>query len=118
VPPVDELDLVGPLQVFSAVNRLAGEAVYAIEIVTTAENLQVAGEAGVLTFLAHRRLQDVTQEYDSALLVCGPASRRHARDAALFAWLKHTRNRLRRLGAVCISAFLLAEADFLEKIKE
>jgi len=66
VPPVDELDLVGPLQVFSAVNRLAGRPVYAIDIVTTAENLQVAGEAGILTFLAHRRLQDVTQEYDSA----------------------------------------------------
>src|SRR5437764_2722549 len=93
VPPVDELDLVGPLQVFSAVNRLAARRVYAIDIVTTTENLQVAGEAGVLTFLAHRRLQDVTQEYDSALLVCGLASR-YKRDAALFAWLKHQSNRL------------------------
>jgi hypothetical protein len=35
VLPVDELDLVGPLQVFSAVNRLAGRPVYAIDIVTT-----------------------------------------------------------------------------------
>jgi hypothetical protein len=34
VPPVDELDLVGPLQVFSAVNRLAGRPVYAVGIVT------------------------------------------------------------------------------------
>jgi transcriptional regulator GlxA family with amidase domain len=112
VPPVDELDLVGPLQVFSAVNRLVGRCVYAIDIATTSENLQVAGEAGVLTFLAHRRLQDVTQEYDSALLVCGLASR-HVRDAALFVWLKHARNRLRRLGAVCVGAFLLAEAGLL-----
>lgn len=112
VPPVDELDLVGPLQVFSAVNRLAARRVYAIDIVTTEENLQVAGEAGVLTFLAHRRLQDVTQEYDSALLVCGLASR-HKRDDALFAWLKHQSNRLRRLGAVCVGAFLLAEAGLL-----
>lgn len=112
VPPVDELDLVGPLQVFSAVNRLAGRPVYAIDIVTTAEDLQVPGEAGILTFLAHRRLQEVTEEYDSVLLVCGLASR-HARDAALFAWLKHARNRLRRLGAVCVGAFLLAEAGLL-----
>ena len=35
VPPVDELDLVGPLQVFNSVNRLAGHAIYAIEVVTS-----------------------------------------------------------------------------------
>src|SRR5262245_41994085 len=28
VPPVDELDLVGPLQVFNSVNRLAGRNLY------------------------------------------------------------------------------------------
>ena len=112
VPPVDEFDLVGPLQVFSAVNRLAGRSVYAIDMVTAGEDLQVAGEAGVLTFLAHRRLQDVRQQHDSALLVCGLTSR-HTRDAALFAWLRHARNDLRRLGAVCVGAFLLAEAGLL-----
>src|SRR5262245_16702182 len=32
VPPVDELDLVGPLQVFQSVNRLAGRPIYAIEV--------------------------------------------------------------------------------------
>ena len=52
VPPVDD-DLVGPLQVFSAVNRLAGRPVYVVEIVTTAGNLQISGEAGIMTFLAH-----------------------------------------------------------------
>ena len=112
VPPVDELDLVGPLQVFSAVNRLAGRPLYAIDIVTTSDNLRVSGEAGVLTFLAHKRLQDVTQEYDSALLVCGLASR-HVREPTLFAWLRNASNRLRRLGAVCVGAFLLAEAGVL-----
>jgi hypothetical protein len=30
VPPVEELDLVGPMQVFSAANRLAGMPVYAV----------------------------------------------------------------------------------------
>lgn len=112
VPPVDELDLVGPLQVFSAVNRLAGRPLYALEIVTTTDNLHVRGEAGVLTFLAHQRLQDVTQEYDSALLVCGLSSR-HTRDPVLFAWLENATHRLRRLGAVCVGAFLLAEAGSL-----
>src|SRR5579859_6286791 len=113
VPPVDELDLVSPLQVFSAANRLAGRTVYSIQVVTTGKELKVAGEAGLLTFLAHRRLQDVTEEYDSALLVCGLATR-HARDAALFAWLQRAAPRLRRLGAVCVGAFLLAAAGLLD----
>lgn len=112
VPPVDELDLVGPLQVFSATNRLAGRSVYSIEIVTTGPDLEVSGEAGLLTFLAQGRLRDTACDYDSALLVCGLASR-HTRDAVLFAWLKRSAARLRRLGAVCVGAFLLAEAGLL-----
>lgn len=34
VPPVEELDLVGPVQVFSAVSRLMGQTVYSIEVLT------------------------------------------------------------------------------------
>lgn len=113
VPPVDELDLVGPLQVFSAANRLAGRMVYSIAVATTGEDLKVAGEAGLLTFLAQRCLHEVEEEYDSALLVCGLATR-HARDARLFAWLRRAAPRLRRLGAVCVGAFLLAAAGLLD----
>jgi hypothetical protein len=47
VPPIDELDLVGPLQVFNSVNRLAGRTIYTIELVTAAERLTVEGEGGV-----------------------------------------------------------------------
>ncbi len=52
VPPVDELDLVGPLQVFNSVNRLAARAIYAVEIVTSADRLVVDGEGGALSFNA------------------------------------------------------------------
>jgi transcriptional regulator GlxA family with amidase domain len=112
VPPVDELDMVGPLQVFSAANRLAKQTVYSIEVVTTGKGLEVAGEAGVLTFLAQGYLQDVAEPSGSALLVCGLATRL-AHDATLFAWLKRAAPRLRRLGAVCVGAFLLAGAGLL-----
>ena len=112
VPPVDDLDLVGPLQVFSSVNRLAGKTIYSIEVVTNAKTLKVDGEGGLLTFLANKRLQEVKGEFDSVLLVCGLASRT-ARDAALFAWLRDAASKVRRLGAVCVGAFLLAEAGLL-----
>jgi len=71
VPPVEELDLVGPMQVFSAANRLAGKPVYAVEVVTNAQDLKVAGEGGLLSFLAQRRFPELKGSFDSLLLVCG-----------------------------------------------
>jgi transcriptional regulator GlxA family with amidase domain len=112
VPPVDELDLVGPLQVFSSINRLAEQAIYSIEVVTTAKQLKVDGEGGLLTFLAKSHFQNVKGKVDSVLLVCGVGNRT-TRDPALLAWLKESAASVRRLGAVCVGSFLLAEAGLL-----
>jgi transcriptional regulator GlxA family with amidase domain len=109
---VDELDLVGPLQVFSSVNRLAGRSIYEIEVAAAADDLTIEGEAGVLRFAARRRLEEVEGEWDSVLLVCG-LKNRSRRDAALSAWLRTMAGRVRRLGAVCVGSFLLAEAGLL-----
>jgi transcriptional regulator GlxA family with amidase domain len=112
VPPVDELDLVGPLQVFNSVNRLAGRAIYTIEVVTSASRLKVEGEGGVLTFVARHHFSKVQGECDSVLLACGLGNR-SLRDAALSLWLKKMAAAVRRLGAVCVGSFLLAEAGLL-----
>jgi transcriptional regulator GlxA family with amidase domain len=112
VPPVEELDLVGPMQVFSAANRLACKPVYAVEIATSADDLKVPGEGGLLSFLAQRRFSELKGSFDSLLLVCGVATR-NARDAALFAWLRKMACEVRRLGSVCVGAFLFAEAGLL-----
>ena len=112
VSPVDELDLVGPLQVFNSVNRLAGRTIYTIEVVTNVDRLTVEGEGGVLTFVARHHFAKVEGECDSVLLVCGLGSRSVC-DAALSAWLKKMAGEVRRLGAVCVGAFLLAEAGLL-----
>jgi transcriptional regulator GlxA family with amidase domain len=112
VPPVDELDLVGPLQVFNSVNRLAGRPIYAIEVVTNADRLTIEGEGGWLTFVARHHFNDVEGVCDSVLLVCGLSSRSVC-DATLSAWLKKMAGEVRRIGAVCVGAFLLAEAGLL-----
>jgi transcriptional regulator GlxA family with amidase domain len=112
VPPVDELDLVGPLQVFNSVNRLAGRRIYAVELVTNTEDKTVEGEGGVLTFVADHHCDEIEGNCDSVLLVCGLASR-FMRDPGLSAWLKKMATEVRRLGAVCVGAFLLAEAGLL-----
>src|SRR5215468_8878635 len=87
VPPVDELDLVGPLQVFNSVNRLARRTIYAVEVVTNTDCLTVQGEGGVLSFVAKQHFRNVEGACDSVLLVCGLVSR-SVRDAALSLWLK------------------------------
>jgi len=112
VPPVDELDLVGPLQVFNSVNRLAGRAVYKVEVVTNSDALTVDGEGGVLTFMARHHFSKVQGSVDSILLVCGLGSR-SIRDPKLSAWLQKMATDVRRIGAVCVGAFLLAEAGLL-----
>jgi len=112
IPPVDELDLVGPLQVFNSVNRLAGRTIYQIDVATNADRLAVAGESGVLTFIAKEHVDKVAGDCDSVLLVCGLGSR-SVRDPALSAWLRTKSQQVRRLGAVCVGAFLLAEAGLL-----
>jgi transcriptional regulator GlxA family with amidase domain len=112
VPPVEELDLVGPVQVFGAANRLAGKPVYSVEITTNGKDLTVQGEGGLLSFLAETNYQDLNENFDSLLLVCGIGTR-NARDLTLFAWLRRVAPTLRRLGSVCLGAFLLAEAGLL-----
>lgn len=114
VPPVDELDLVGPVEVFGTANRLLSDrrAPYALEIVTTARDRKLAGESG-LSILAHRHYHDVRGRPDSVLVICGVGAR-SMRDRALFDWLGRTAATTRRLGAVCVGGFLLAAAGLLD----
>jgi transcriptional regulator GlxA family with amidase domain len=113
VPPVDELDLVGPVEVFGTANRLLGaRSPYALEIVTTATDPRVEGACG-LSLLTHGHYQDVGGRADSALVVCGVAGRT-MRDRALCGWLRRAAATTRRLGSVCVGAFLLAEAGLLD----
>src|SRR5215813_3502293 len=104
VPPVDEFDLVGPLHVFNSVNRLAGDTLYSIDVVTNGTNLTLEGEGGVLTFMAQSHFNEVAGVCDSLLVVCGLQSR-WVRDHTLSAWLKMMSTQVRRLGAVCVASF-------------
>jgi len=113
VPPVEELDLVGPVQVFGAANRLARAPVYDVGIATNAKTLRVQGEGGLLSFAAQGHFRTVKGKFDSLLLVCGLGTR-EMRDPALFAWLKERAPVVRRMGSVCVGSFLFAEAGLLD----
>jgi transcriptional regulator GlxA family with amidase domain len=112
-PPIEELDLVGPVQVLSTASRLMprGERPYAIEVVTTTRDRLIAGESG-LSIVAQAHYATVAGDIDSLLVVSGVKGR-NRRDDELAAWLRRTVPACRRVGAVCISAFLLARAGVL-----
>jgi transcriptional regulator GlxA family with amidase domain len=113
VPPIEELDLVGPVQVFSTATRLMGRGgtPYQIRVVGTAEDRLIGGESG-LSLLAQAHYREFEGEIDSLLVVSGVTTR-NRRDDELSAWLRRTVPACRRVGAVCISAFLLARAGLL-----
>src|SRR6185312_6365531 len=108
VPPIEELDLVGPVQVFSTATRLMNGTgtPYEIRVVSTTRDRLIAGESG-LSIVAQAYYRDLDGEIDSMLVVSGVRGR-NRRDDELSEWLRRTVPGCRRVGAVCISAFLLA----------
>jgi len=113
VPPIEELDLVGPVQVLSTASRLMGRdgTPYEIYVVSTTRDRVIGGESG-LSIVAQSYYQDLEGEIDSLLLVSGVKTR-NRRDDELAAWLRRTVPGCRRVGSVCIAAFLLAHAGVL-----
>ena len=114
VPPIEELDLVGPVQVFASANRLLSPAkpVYSFEIVTNTQEPKIPGEAG-LCLIADGHYSKVRVKFDSLLVICGVGPRK-TRDSSLFSWMKTVSVSARRIGSVCVGAFLLAEAGLLD----
>jgi transcriptional regulator GlxA family with amidase domain len=113
IPPIEELDLVGPVQVLSTASRLLnrGGTPYEIRVASTTRDRVIAGESG-LSIVAHAHYQELDGDIDSLLIVSGVKTRNQC-DEELSAWLRQTVPRCRRVGAVCIAAFLLAYAGVL-----
>jgi len=111
---VQSLDVIGPLEVFTAASQQLRERAprargYAVEL--------VAPRAGIVTTGSGVRL-DVARPYRAArgidtLVIAGGDVRAVMRQQALLRWLVATSRRVRRLASVCTGAFVLAEAGLL-----
>jgi transcriptional regulator GlxA family with amidase domain len=113
VPPAMELDIVGTMSVFMAVNQRKDplHPAYEIELVTSDRDRLIKGVLG-LSLQAHRHYKDVRGSVDT-LLVVGGTGPTTIRDASVLRWLRKMSSQVCRLGSVCSGAFLLAEAGLL-----
>lgn len=111
-PRTKLLDVTGPLQVFNDAKRADGSAVYEI-ILTSEDGGPVETDAGVP--LPSIRLAEAAARPIDTLLVSGGRSALDAAgSAALLAFLRDQSGKVRRLGSICLGAFILAAAGLLD----
>jgi transcriptional regulator GlxA family with amidase domain len=107
VPPVQMLDVVGPVEVFA---RCGG---YRVELVSNRSRRLVRGSSGLVVGEAHH-YRHLRGRVDTLLVAGGQGARTALGDRRLMEWLRATSGRVRRIGSVCTGAFLLAQAGLLD----
>ncbi|HWW83856.1 MAG TPA: DJ-1/PfpI family protein [Vicinamibacterales bacterium] len=112
IPPVEELDIVGPWEVFASANAAAGRRAYDIQLITAGPTRTIAGDCR-LRLLADRQYHEVRGRIDT-LLVPGGTGAQRVSDPATIRWLRATAARVRRVASICTGAYALAAAGVLD----
>ncbi len=112
-PPVLELDVIGPLNVFQAANKvIAGKRGYNVVLATSGPDMNVAESSGC-ALVAHRLIHEIDDDVDTLLVAGGRGAMRGSSPEVLDC-LRFMASRVRRIGSVCTGAFLLAEIGVLD----
>lgn len=117
--PAQELDVTGPSAVFGQANRVSGRECppYRLRVASVRDDGLIRTESG-LRMLADAPYHDIAAGLDGpidTLLIAGGAGHASAADdARLTTWLRAQAPTVRRLGAVCTGAFVLAATGLLD----
>lgn len=107
------LDIVGPMDTFAQVDRIAGAGVrYAVSLLGTAPGPILASSG--LRILPDRLIDDAEDVFDTLLVVGSSDIRDETQDPALRDWLIGKAPKTRRIVSICNGAFILAAAGLLE----
>jgi len=111
-PRVQAIDVFGPVEVFSAADRLAGGGEYAIELVSPGAG-SIETSSGIRV-LPDRAVSAVRGPIDTLIVAGGDGVTAALEDGRLIRWVDRGAARSRRVCSVCTGAFLLAEAGLLD----
>jgi transcriptional regulator GlxA family with amidase domain len=109
---VQALDVVGPVEVFAAANRITGAAHYAVEV--AAPDAGRVDSMSGLGLFADRRLGSLRGRLDTVVVAGGDGTVHALRDRSLIETIHRLADRSQRVTSVCSGAFLLAEAGLLD----
>jgi len=108
---VQALDIVGPLEVFNAAERLGRASGYTTELVGRTRNLRSASGLGLE---ADATIRTAPGEIDTLIVAGGLGVEAAERDTRLIEWIATAAATSRRVTSVCTGAFLLARAGLLD----
>ena len=105
-PPVQILDVAGPLEVFSNVPG------YLVELANPGTERTLKTNRGIALGDA-TPMAEINGPIDTLIIVGGPGAESGTYDPAFVEWIVKTARSSRRVAAICTGAFLLAEAGLL-----
>lgn len=106
-PPVQILDVAGPLEVFS---RMPG---YEIQLGNPGPENTLRTNRN-LSLTDATPIAEITGPIDTLVVAGGPGAETGSYDPAFVSWIAETATRSRRIAAICTGAFLLAAAGLLD----
>jgi transcriptional regulator GlxA family with amidase domain len=112
-PGVQPLDVIGPAEVFSGADVLAGGGAYTVEVVAK-EPGPIATRAGGYSLMPKTTTARCRGPIDTLVVAGGLGVAEAENDAGLIRWIRSAARRSRRVTSVCSGSFLLARAGLLE----
>ncbi len=106
-PPVQVLDVTGPLEVFS------NSPDYEIQLANPGLERILRTNRGIVLAEA-TPIAEVRGPIDTLVIAGGPGAEGGSYDPAFIAWIAEAATRSRRVASICTGAFLLAEAGLLD----
>jgi transcriptional regulator GlxA family with amidase domain len=106
-PPVQILDVTGPLEVFSNVPD------YQVEIVSSDGSDQLMTNRGI-NFTGAVPRDGVSGPIDTLVIAGGPGAENGEYDSDYIRWIADAAHRSRRVASICTGAFLVAAAGLLD----